>query len=167
MTQSSVGQNIKNDEVFFRLPEENVLTVVVIQNKSPIQFENIDVFFDKKAKSPFLNWGLKNNSSKTVRRFVVAFEIRTNIDQWRYAGRHAEYDIGTNEKNDLILPQKNYQEVKNFKSSLLPKEKLSDIFSFNKDYGDEMFIMVYGMIKKVVFDDGSVYEEDNNVFEKF
>ena len=105
MTQSSVGQNIKNDEVFFRLPEENVLTVVVIQNKSPIQFENIDVFFDKKAKSPFLNWGLKNNSSKTVRRFVVAFEIRTNIDQWRYAGRHAEYDIET--ISWLIYPREN------------------------------------------------------------
>jgi hypothetical protein len=165
--QSSAGQNIKSKEVFFRFPEDNVLNVKVIQNKSPVQIESIDVLTDKKGTMPILNWGLRNNSSKTVRRFVIAIKIRTNIDQWRKFVSQSEYDIGTDEKNDLILPQKTYQEYDYSNSLLLPKDKLSNLFSFNKDYDDEIFIMVYGMIKKVVFDDGSVYEEDNKVFREF
>ena len=102
-----------------------------------------------------------------MKRFVIAIKIKTNIDQWRGFAGQSEYDINTDEKNDLILPQKTYQEYDYSNSLLLPKDRLSSLFSFNKDYDDEIFIMVYGMIKKVVFDDGSIYEEDNKVFREF
>lgn len=164
-TLSSVGQNLKK-EGLFKLPEDYCLAVKVIQSSSPVQFENIDVLVEKAGKAPFLNWGLKNNSSKTVRRFVVAFKIRTNIDQWGgFAGQIA-YDIGRDEKNDLILPNMTYQEVNYAKDSLLPQE-IRNLFSSQKELDDKKFIIVYGMIKKVVFSDGSIYEENNEIFREF
>lgn len=166
--ESIAGQNTKNDQVYFSLPDDNVLIVNVSQSKSPMQFENINVFFDKKGTVPIINWKLKNNSSKTIKRFVVAFKIRTNINQWEKVGKgQTEYDIGTDEKNDLIYPQKTYQEINGVKVSLLPQNELRNLFSYDKDAGDDMYVIVYGMIKKIVFDDGSTYEEDNMVFREF
>lgn len=162
--QLVAGQNIKNEEVFFRFPKNNFLTVKMIQNRSPVQFENIDVYFDKTGRMPILNWGLRNNSAKTVKRFVVAFKIETNINKWSGITGHTEYDINTDEKNDLILPQTSYEEMKNVKSSLLQKNELQNMFTFNKDWGDDMYVIIYGMIKKVVFEDGSIYEENDKIF---
>jgi hypothetical protein len=161
------GQKIKNNEVLYKLPEDYCLAVKVIQNRFPIQFENIDILVKKNGKAPFINWGLKNNSSKSIRRFVVAFKIKTNIDQWRgFAGGQIEYDIGTDEKNDLILPNSTYQEVDFVKNSSLPQE-INNLFSRKDESDNKKFIIVYGMINKVVFNDGSVYEEDNEVFKEF
>lgn len=165
--QSIAGQNIKNAEIYL-LPKDNVLTVVAVQNKSPVQFEGIEILTDKRGTTPIFNWKLKNNSSKIVKRFVVAFKIRTNIDRWRESGGgQTQYDIGTDEKNNLILPEKIYQEYDYSNSSFLPEDKLGDLFSFKKDPEDEMFIIVCGTIKKVIFDDASIYEEDNKVFSEF
>lgn len=164
--QSSVGQNIKRDDVLFKLPEDYCLAVNVIQNRSPIQFEGIDILVERKGTAPFINWRLKNNSSKSVRRFVVAFRIQTNIDQWLGFRGQIAYDIGTDEKNDLILPYKTYQETNYKVNSLLPKE-IHNLFSSKNETEDTKFLIVYGMVKKVVFNDGSIYEEDNKIFEDF
>ncbi len=165
--ESIVGQNVKKEEDLFKLPENYCLAVNVIQNKSPIQFEAIDIVVERNGKTPFLNWKLKNNSSKTVRRFVVAFKIRTNIEQWRvFAERPIIYDIGTDEKNDLILPYKNYQET-NYEINFPLPQEIHNLFSSKNKSEDAKFAVVYGMIKKVVFNDGSIYEENNKIFGEF
>jgi hypothetical protein len=165
--QPSTGQEIKRSENMYRLPADYCLSMKVIQSQSPLQFENIDIFVEKTAKAPFLGWRLKNNSSKTVKRFVVAFRTLTNIEQWRgFGGGQTELDIGVNEKNDLILPNEIYQEGNYSVNSSLP-EGVQSLFSRKTTSDDKKFVVVYGMIKKVVFSDGSVYEENNSVFREF
>ena len=166
LTQSGVGQNVKKNEGLFKLPEDYCMAVKVIQKNSPVQFENIDVLVEKTGKAPFLNWGLKNNSSKTVKGFVVAFKIQTNVERWQGFTGRIEYEIGLDEKNDLILPNQTYQEVNYAKNALLPQE-IHNLFSREKKSDDKKFIIVYGMLKKVVFNDGSIYEEASEVFTEF
>jgi hypothetical protein len=138
----------------------------MIQNESPVQFENIEVFFRRDGRMPIKNWKLKNNSAKTVKRIVVAFKLETNIDKWQGFTGRTEYDINTDERSDLILPQTTYSEMKNVESSLMPKDDLYNLFTFKKEWANDMYIIVYGMVKKVVFEDGTVYEQNPKVFKE-
>ena len=167
MIQSSVGQSVKKNEGLFKLPEDHCLALNVVQTKSPVQFESIDILVEKTGKIPFINWKLKNNSSKTVKRFVIVFKVRTNIEQWKgFARGYSELDVGTDEKNDLILPYKTYQETNYEVSSPLPQE-IYNLFSNKDESEDKKFVIVFGKIKKIVFNDESIYEADDKIFEEF
>lgn len=148
-------------EIVYAVPEKQLLTVAVIQKDAPVQFEKIEVVTNEKGIAPFLNWALKNNSPKTVKRFVVAFKMHTNIEKWRPAAAGiSNYDIGTDQKNDLILPFRSYRESDSEIKTLLPRE-LRYLFKEDTETGEDKFLIVYGMIKKVYFDDGTIYESEN------
>lgn len=162
--QIVTGQNATKPELY-KLPSEYRLAFVAVQKTAPLQFADIDVLVEKRGGTPIINWTLKNNSSKTVRRFQVAFKIRTNVGELTGTGGQIGYDIGTDEKNDLILPHGSYTEFTNPENSL-PIE-IRNWFKFSDKLGSPKLVIVYGMIKKVVFNDGTVYSEDNALFEGF
>lgn len=101
-----------------------------------------------------------------MRRFVVAFKIRTNVDRWKEVrGGLDEYDIGVGEKIDIIPPNAIYREARYKPATTMP-QGVRDLLAIDKE-PDTKFIVVFAMIRKVVFSDGSVYEEDDDVFRNF
>lgn len=163
---SVVGQTPSQDDSLYRLPKPYCTSLAVIQNRSPLQFEAVDVLLEPSGRWPFLDWKLRNNSAKTVRRFVVVFKIRTNVDRWKEVGRGpAEYDIGVGEKIDIIPPNAIYSEARYKPATTMP-QGVRELLAVDKE-SDTKFIVVFAMIRKVVFSDGSVYEEDDDVFRNF
>ncbi|MBK8150031.1 MAG: hypothetical protein IPK58_17995 [Acidobacteria bacterium] len=163
---SVVGQTPSQDDSLYRLPKPYCTSLAVIQNRSPLQFEAVDVLLEPSGRWPFLDWKLRNNSAKTVRRFVVVFKIRTNVDRWKEVGRGpAEYDIGVGEKIDIIPPNAIYSEARYKPATTMP-QGVRELLAVDKE-PDTKFIVVFAMIRKVVFSDGSVYEEDDDVFRNF
>ncbi len=104
------GQTTEKGSEFYKVPAKYCLIFVVMQNDSPIQFEGVEVLLKRNQTSPFLNWGLKNNSAKTVRRFQVAFKIRTNVDGLRSTGGGFGYDFTTKDPVGLIPPNGTYKD---------------------------------------------------------
>lgn len=158
------GQTAEKEELY-KLPDEYCLVFVALQKTAPVQFVEIEAFVKRKGGTPVLNWALKNISSKTVRRFQVAFKIRTNVEGLQGTGGQIVYDIGTDEANDLILPNSNYTEFTHPKRPF-PIE-MRNLFGMKRESEDRKLIIIYGVIKKVVFSDGSVYESNTEPFRDF
>lgn len=158
------SQTTAIDELY-KLPDEYCLVFVSLQKSAPVQFAGIEALVKRNGVQPVLNWTLKNNSSKTVRRFQVAFKIRTNVTGWQGTGGQIAYDVGTDEANDLILPNGTYTEF-TYPTHPFPVE-IRNLFETKNKSEDKRLVIVYGMIKKVVFSDGSVFEDDNGIFQNF
>jgi hypothetical protein len=158
------GQSLQKGDLF-KLSDDYCLTFTAIQKDAPLRFEGIEAYIGKRGGVPTLNWVLVNRTAKTIRRFQVAFKIRTNVAKLDGTGGDIEYDVGINEAVDLILPNGIYTEFK-YPKYTLPVEML-DWFKPDSRGGARRLVLVYGMVTKVVFADGTTYEDSNEAFKEF
>lgn len=165
LLRPTAGQAAERDTELYKVPGDNCLTFVALQKDSPVQFGTIDVLVKKKGGTPFFNWTLKNNSSKTVRRFEVAFKVRTNVERLQGIAGQTAYDIGTDQANDLILPQAFFT-GSSYSWKPLPDD-IRDWFESKNKRDERKYVVVYAIIKKVVFSDGTVYEDNDKIFGSF
>lgn len=151
----------------YYLPKTHYLAFAAFQPDSPVQLERMGIIVEADAKVPFIDWDVRNNSSKPVKRIVVAFRLRTNIERWEGATNGVTiYEFGPNVSNSLIEPystlRKNPKEP-NYRVN----SALAALFSNLRENEDKKLVHLFGIIKRVEFADGSVFEEKDEVFEQF
>ena len=125
-----------------------------------MQFKGIYLVVKRNQSEPYVEWTSKNNTSKTVTRFEVKFKLRTNLEGLRGTGGYIGYNFP-----EPILPHATYS---NLESPIKPlPDEIQKIFDARKKSIDMKFLMVFRMVKKVAFSDGTVYENPRDLFDEF
>lgn len=167
LLDSVLAQEADDLYKFVRLTNDKSITLAVVQPQAPVQFETLDFLVTRDGKHWRIAYEVENRTRKNVIALVVSFRIQHSIDEWAKFGFGVGYEVSGTLSSPLILGLGKYGNGQSFEeTSVLP----ADIARlFNNKVGNEMVgsrVLCFGMIERVVFEDGSHYEYSSKSFDE-
>ena len=162
-------QNREGKLKVISIPARSVVIFVAVQPDCPLEFESVELFVSEDGEKPILRYVLKNGSAKAIRYFSLSFYNKYTIKEWGKYGISTGLTVGREDgsgpnllfHNDLFesLNQKDFQ--------IIPVNKrVEDLLQSSN--GDGLTRIAYfGLIKKIVFEDGSTFVENRDLTDLF
>ena len=150
-----------SDVDLYRLPAESYGVFIAYQPNSPLRFERVEGFVSRKSKTPFVNFVIHNRFSRNIKFFQVDFYKSFTSGDWGRYGVADGLAIGKeNGPGTVVLSSKGVFENLRLRDRVIidSKEQLFDLFDRKVNF-DRPVVLWFAKVTKVVFEDGTVFED--------
>jgi len=157
---------------FVRMPIETGAAFATFQSKCPLKFADFELFVTEDGDIPKLRYIVKNTSSKAIRFFSVKFYKKFTVSQWGRYGISKGLEVGREDGSGskLLLPNETFENISTNEFDVIPMNNKVEALLKSKKGDYEMKIMWVALVTKIVFEDGTIYEDkalSNNLFDSF
>lgn len=151
-------QKQQEKEKYAEIPNEYGSVFIMNQPKAPLTFEEVDSYIRLDERIPQIRFVLKNKTRKKVVSFTVVFRRKSNVKEWASLGLGFERKVGDQKDGaEIIAPYGSYKNIERNAFDLAPIDsQIADLF--NPKNGQRAKVLWVGMIEKVVFDDGTIFD---------
>ena len=152
------AQNDSTKEKYVVVPQSLGTVFLMDQQESPLRFEQVQFLVSTGNRLPQLRYTLRNKTSKVVVSFSVVFKRRSNVKLWAPYGRGVEKKVGEEKQGLAIIGASGtYDSLPPDSIEIIPMTpEVFDLFRATEDRSG--MVLWYGMVKRVVFADGSVFD---------
>lgn len=161
-----LSQTAKYDnEDYHRLPQGTYAVFVAAQPNSPFQFESFEGLVNSNRRSPTLHYVAHNASLKGIRFFEIEVYQSTTFGEWSGGVVSKAQAIGaeSGEGPVALFPGDTFISFELKKDVVtVSNERLTAMFGGKLNF-DRPRIIWCVKVNKVVFEDGTVFEDERNL----
>jgi len=161
LSQTAMPSNVD----FYRLPEGSYGVFIAYQPGSPLKFEGFEGFVDGRYKDPVVHFVICNTSSRDITFFEIGVYKSFTSGKWARYGVADGLAIGReNGRGSIVLPSKGVFQNFEMKGRVISdsKELLSDLYDRKVNF-DRPVIIWFAKVNKVIFDDGTVFQDNRDL----
>lgn len=166
---NTAQQNGQEKQSLSQIPRESAFVFVAFQPECPLKFENVETLISADGKKPVLRYVLRNTSSKGIRYFSVKFYHQFKIVEWGKYGLSEEVTFGKEDGlgPNLLVHNEVYENINSANFQIVPLSKTFEVLLRSKNTDETRRVIYYGLIKKIIFEDGSSFQEQDNLLNFF
>lgn len=164
--ENATAQQKLEKEKYIEVPNTYGTIFIMNQPESPLGFEEVQFLIENDNQLPKIRFIVRNKTTKKIFSFSVAFRRKSDIREWIPYGVGWEHTVGKKEAGiEIISPNGTYENIKRKNFELIPiSERTVNLFR-SKDGEPQAKIVWIGIVKRVVFEDGSVFDTGNLIDE--
>lgn len=146
---------------YIRIPSQSGLVFISFQPNSPLKFEHFEMLVEEDGSPPLLRYSVRNTSTKAVRFFLLKYYQKYTVRLWGQTGMSNGLGVGREDGlgPDLIVHNDTFENIRSEQIEIVPMNDRVGSLLKSKDGDYEMKIAFFAYVEKVVFEDGSVFEE--------
>jgi hypothetical protein len=147
---------------YIKLPMQNAVVMSIFQLDCPLKIEEAEAFLTADGSRPVLRYALRNTSTKAVKFYSVSFYRKNSIGKWNVYGIGSELRVGQSDGKggNLLSGGSVTSNLSRDSFDVIPMNKeVEALFSTPNQSG--LKLVWFGMVTKVIFEDGSKYEMNN------
>jgi len=150
---------------FIRLPKESYRVFIAFQPDCPLKFDNVEAFLSGRTKSPVIRYVARNTSTRAIKYFAIEFYKSFTVGEWGKYGIGHGIAIGQKDgKGTIVLPANGVFESDSLDDVLVldTRERVMEMFG-RKISLENPVIVWFGKVNKVIFEDGTVFEDEKDL----
>lgn len=153
-----LGFVLVQGQTFVPMSKGLAVVIVAAQPNCPIVFEKLQPMVSADGKRPILSYRIRNSSKKGIRYFSVEFLKRTAMPEWGTGDISTGFSVGAHDGSGPVLLRPGAR----FSDHDRGTPKLSRLHAPDKQFRQPKIVWI-AFVTKVIFEDGSQYDESESV----